>query len=353
MSVLYNIGTALPNYELKQNQAKGFISKLLEDRRLSKYLSVFDTANIEQRYFVVDPIWFQEPHGVKERNELFIKQGVHLAEKAILNCLKDQELHIKDIDAIISVTSTGVLTPPLDVHLLNRLPFRDNVKRYPLFGLGCAGGGIALSRAHDYLKANPDDSVLIITCELASVAFHHDSLDKQNIVGAALFGDGAGCALLLGREHPLVKQLKTPKLHIKETSSKLLNDSMDVMGWDVRDDGFYVIFATEIPNLVKTFWNNHLTSFLSQQNVSSSYIEHILAHPGGRKVLEEVEAIMDNHQDLQFSKNILKKYGNMSSPTVLFVIKEALQYGEFNLPYHLVTALGPGFTSEILLMEWQ
>ncbi|MGP4071903.1 type III polyketide synthase [Piscibacillus sp. B03] len=352
MSIIYNIGTAVPNYELKQSRAKEIISNLVSDRKLSRYLAVFDSANIDQRYFAVESSWFQFEHGLKERNDLYFETGINIAEQAVLDCFSNSEIHIKDIDAVFSVTSTGILTPPLDVHLMNRLPLRDDVRRYPFFGLGCAGGGVALSRAHDYLQANPEDSIMIVSCELASVAFHPNRLDQQNIVGAALFGDGASCAVLLGQEHPIVKQTNQSQLSIKATNSKVLKNSMDVMGWDVKDDGFYVIFATIIPKLIKSFWKEHLEVFLSQENVPLDEIEHILAHPGGRKVLEEIEKIKLNHQHINFSKEILKKYGNMSSPTVLFVIKEALERGEFNQQFHLASALGPGFTSEILLLEW-
>ncbi|MFD2640387.1 type III polyketide synthase [Piscibacillus salipiscarius] len=353
MSVIYSIGTAVPKYELKQDRAKEVISTLLTEKRLSKYLAVFDTAGINQRYFVTEPEWFQSKHGLSERNHLYMKYGIDLAEQAVFDCFKNHELHMKDLDAIISVTSTGILTPPLDVHLINRLPLKDTIRRYPLFGLGCAGGGVALSRAHDYLKANPTHSIMIVNCELATVAFHHDHVDQQNIVGAALFSDGASCTVLLGHEHPLAKQRKEPSLYIKSSSSKLLKESMDVMGWDIKNDGFYVIFSTIIPKLVRSFWKDHLEEFLIKEQIDFKEIEYILAHPGGRKVLEEVEKIMFDHQMLDYSKEVLKQYGNMSSPTVLFVIKQALESRPFKRQHHLVTALGPGFTSEILLMEWK
>ncbi|RPF55810.1 type III polyketide synthase [Aquisalibacillus elongatus] len=353
MSVIYSIGTAVPEHELKQDQAKELVQELLPNRRLSKYLAVFDSANIDQRYFAAEPKWFQKRHGLEERHQLFLNHGTDLAEEAVLDSLKNTNLKLEDIDAIITVTSTGILTPPLEVHLLNRLPFNDSIKRYPFFGLGCAGGGVALSRAHEYLKANPTHAVMVVSVELASVAFHHDALDQQNIVGAALFSDGSASAVLLGEEHRLLSDQSDFYLHIKNTSSKVLGDSMDVMGWNIRDDGFYVIFDTVIPKLIPTFWKNHLDECLEQNELNLSDFEHILAHPGGRKVIEEIEKILSNQHSIQTSKNILRQYGNMSSPTVLFVIKDALENAKLHSPYHLITALGPGFTSEIIIAEWK
>ncbi|TFB24005.1 type III polyketide synthase [Filobacillus milosensis] len=353
MTAIYSIGTAVPEHQLKQQKAKELIEGLIDDRKLSRYLAVFDNANIDQRYFVAEPAWFLSEHGLAERNNLFFSKGIQLAINAINDCLKNCDIHLDEIDAVISVSSTAILTPPIEVHLLNRLPFRKDIKRYPFFGLGCAGGGIALSRAHDYLQSNPDQAVMIINLELASVAFHHDQLDSQNIVGAALFGDGASCTVLLGKDHQKLNS-SNKHLHIVSTSSRILDDSIDVMGWNVKDDGFHVIFATVIPKIVKTFWRAHLNDFINNIGINFSEIENVLAHPGGRKVLEEIEALMEEHQSLKFSKYILKTYGNMSSPTILFVIKEALKdEGVFNQKYHLASALGPGFASEILLMEWK
>ncbi|GEL76196.1 type III polyketide synthase [Tenuibacillus multivorans] len=354
MSVLHSVGTALPDHQLKQHEAKDLIKTLITENRLSKYLSVFDKAQIDTRHFVVESDWFKQNHDFAERNQLFMSKGIELAERAVINSIDQGELNIEDIDAIITVTSTGILTPSLDIHLMNRLPFQHNVNRMPLFGLGCAGGGIALSRANDYLRANPTHSIMIVAVELASVAFHRDQLDAQDIVGAALFSDGASSAILLGAAHRLAEQKKAKSLRVISTTSKMLPDSVDVMGWNIKNDGFHVVFATSIPKIVRTFWRKHLDEFLSESHIELSDIENLLSHPGGRKVIEEIENVMAENQSIAFSKDVLRKYGNMSSPTVLFVIKEALNNQEhaFHKQYHLVSALGPGFSSEMLLLEW-
>ncbi|MGM8216406.1 type III polyketide synthase [Bacillaceae bacterium W0354] len=352
MAIIHSVGTATPTHLIQQNEAKELLESLVQQSRLSKYLSVFDHAEIDERYYVAKKEWFLDQHSFKERNDLFVNEGIKLAQAAIEDCIKNSPLNYDQIDGIISVTSTGILTPSLEVHLMNKLPFRDDITRIPLFGLGCAGGGIGLSRAFDYLKAHPSSAILVVAVEVASVAFHKDNIQPRDVVGAALFSDGAGCVLLVGNEHPLAeKQL----LRITGTSSKINKKSIDVMGWDIKDDGFHVIFAPSIPKLIPTFWKSHLEQFLTEFNLSMDEIKNILAHPGGRKVIEEIEKLLHEGQNLQFTKDVLRHYGNMSSPTVFFVLKKALAEKNqvFNTRYHLLTALGPGFSSEIILLEWK
>jgi len=353
MAIIHAVGTALPDYLLKQNDAKQLIEPMIKNTRLKKYLSVFDHAHIDERYFVVDKSWFSQPHSFQERNDLFMKQSLKLIKKAIDECFEQTDMTYHDVDAIISVTSTGILTPTIEVHIMNELPFKDDVVRIPMFGLGCAGGGIGLSRAYDFLKAYPHKTVLVIAVELATIAFHHHNLMPKDVVGAALFSDGAGAVLLVGDDHPN-HQKRSKDLSIKSTSSKLLKQTMNVMGWDVKDDGLHVIFSVDIPKLIPTFWAEHLQQFLNQNNLKMAEIENILAHPGGKKVIEKMEEQLEDSQSVQFTKYVLKKYGNMSSPTLFFVLKEALKNKNdtFKKTYHLLTALGPGFTSEMLLLEW-
>ncbi|MDQ0350816.1 alkylresorcinol/alkylpyrone synthase [Alkalibacillus filiformis] len=349
MAIIASVGTSVPQHKFSQTFAKNIVSELTQSHSLKKYLSVFDEAAIEERYFATGEDWFKTNHGLENRHQLWLEEGIKLAKEAVIHCLGN-DFELNDIDAVVSVTSTGILTPSMEVHLLNELNFSPYIKRMPLFGLGCAGGAIGLSRAFDYLKGNPEQAVLLISCELASVAFHPHNLRPKDIVGAAIFSDGAAATLLLGEKHPKVNNL-TRKIVIKATDSKVKHQSMNVMGWDIKDDGFHVIFDVTIPKLIEPFWKPHVERLLTNHNLSLEEIKHIVAHPGGRKIIEEVERFFPSPDLLKPSRNILKKFGNMSSPTVLFVLQEVMKQKELEKGYALLTALGPGFASEIVLME--
>ncbi|PKR78810.1 type III polyketide synthase [Halalkalibacillus sediminis] len=349
MSFIYRVGTAIPPHTIHQTEAKKFIQSNIAERRLEKYVTVFDQAEITSRYFVVPQEWFEQPHSFSERNELFESKGIDLASKAVDRCLNSASMDHSEIDALFTVTSTGILTPSLDVHLMNRCSFNENIVRVPMFGLGCAGGAVGLARVNDYLKAHPTEAVILVCVELSSVAFHIDELNSTNIVGAALFGDGAAAVLLLGDEHPL----STGGFKMTEASSRTKRESMDIMGWDVQDDGFHVIFSKKIPSLIKTFWKDHSDNFLTDNKITLQEIDSFILHPGGKKVLEEISKCILEEHSLEHSFNILKNFGNMSSPTVLFVLLEKMQQENLESgTKHILGALGPGFHSQLILMEY-
>lgn len=351
MAVIHSVGTATPSYSFTQADIKSIVSSLVIDPRLRRFLSVFDQTDIANRHFVVHPQFFEKTRSFGERNELFQKSGVDLALEAVQKCFDNQnQIDPSAIDAIISVTSTGVLTPTLDAELINRFGINEQSVRMPFFGLGCAGGASGLARAYDYLKAHPTHSVLLVTTELASIAFHPDHFTPKDIVGAALFADGAAAVILLGKDH----SCRTDKheYQLSGTSSRLKTDTMDLMGWEIKDDGFFVIFSKEIPQLIDSFWKNHLDEFLFSNQLELGEITHFLAHPGGKKILNEMEKILDSDQHVDFSKQVLNQYGNMSSATVLFVLEKFLNANHLAMKgKQIISALGPGFSSELILME--
>ena len=225
--------------------------------------------------------------------------------------------------------------------------------RMPLWGLGCAGGAIGLSRAYDWLKAHPTSTAIVVCCELCSATFQHDDHSMSNIVGTALFGDGASCALLIGEKSPYKKALSDTLLSIKASSSVLLKNSLDIMGWEVNDTGFEVIFSKEIPKLVPKIWKSHLVNFLHANQLELTDLSSIIAHPGGRKVLEAMTASLQlNASMLSHSYDVLREHGNMSSCTVIYVLEKWMQtQTNTKEDTAVLSALGPGFSSEMLLVE--
>ncbi|HEY4602474.1 MAG TPA: 3-oxoacyl-[acyl-carrier-protein] synthase III C-terminal domain-containing protein [Cerasibacillus sp.] len=360
MTKIASIGLGIPSYELEQETVKDLVKHIfLDEKRLvNRLLTIFENAAIESRQFVVHPDWFQLDHDFKVRNDLYIKHALELSLKAIEDCLihpdfLQQPIPFSTIDHIIFVSSTGVATPTMDVHIMNRKPFKETISRMPLWGLGCAGGAIGLAHAHRILQAQTTKNVLLICCELCSLTFQKDDLRKSNIVGTALFGDGASAALLVGKQSPLNKFIKSKSVPvIKRTSSYTIKDTENVMGWNIHTNGFEVIFSKRIPKLVHTLFKPHLENFLEESQLKNDDIDSFVAHPGGRKVLEAMESSCSiASAKLRYSYEVLKNHGNMSSPTVLYVLQKWMKDLQTKQK-SVLSALGPGFSSELLLLEW-
>ncbi|HET7579407.1 MAG TPA: 3-oxoacyl-[acyl-carrier-protein] synthase III C-terminal domain-containing protein [Bacillales bacterium] len=361
MTQILSVGTCLPPNRISQDEALAFAGMLFRDsfQDLERLLKVFHNGQIESRYFSAPLEWFQTRHTLKEKNDLYIKLAVEFGIEAVHTCLEDS-LFLRDpvaceeIDAIFFVSTTGFSTPSIEAKIMNQLPFSSHTKRIPIWGLGCAGGAAGLSRAHEYCLAYPEANVLVISEELCSLTFQPGDLSKSNLVGTSLFADGAACALLAGDESSLLTRSNLRfRPAVLGTQSTLMPDSEDVMGWDIKDEGLYVVFAKSIPNIIENWLKPNVEEFLSGYELSSGQIGHFVAHPGGRKVLEAYEKAMGWPESMTGpSREVLKTCGNMSSPTVFFVLKEHLKKQIPDRDYGLAAALGPGFSSELLLLQW-
>lgn len=360
MSYIGSTGIGVPANEIRQEEITELVKDIFigSSRHVTKLLPVFKNAEVTSRQFVVNKEWFRSEHSFKERNDLYKTHAITTSLEAVDHCLTNEEFLNKEIsyqaiDMLVFVSSTGISTPSVDTYLFNQRNFRDNIIRMPLWGLGCAGGAIALARAHEWVKANPDKTALVVCCELCSLTFQKDDLKKSNIIGSALFGDGTAAALLIGEESPYINYLKKKPVKVVDTSSKTKKQSTDVMGWDVTDKGLEVIFSKSIPLLVDSFWREHCNAFFQGQDLQEEDIHSYIAHPGGKKVLEAMENVLRTSKNkLKHSYNILRKHGNMSSATVLYVLMAAMKEGNPTGGKSVLSALGPGFSSELLLLEW-
>jgi len=314
---------------------------------LNRLLTIFDNSGIEQRFSCVPADWFLTKRTVEEKHRLYVKHAVELAEQAIVRCLKQAGAEAERIDQLVYVTTTGTVTPSVDAYLYNRLPFRRNLKRTPIWGLGCAGGAAGLSRAFEYVTAFPGQTCLVVSVELCGLTFIADDRSKSNLVAASLFADGAAAALICGRESEFARGPK-----IIATQSTTWPDSLDVMGWEVTNDGLKVVFSRDIPSLIQKVMFTNVNEFLHEQGLSLDDIGAYVLHPGGMKVLKAYrEALRLGQDSLAHSEHVLRQYGNMSSATVFFVLKDAMA-DERKTGYGLAGALGPGFSSELLLLDW-
>lgn len=358
MAYISSVQSAYPKVTLTQEKAKTFVRKIFshEEKKVNRLLPVFDNAKVETRQIVKRIDWYEKEQSFSARNDVYLESAVDLSQKAIDKCLNDEKLKKKippeAIDLIVFVSSTGLATPSIDAHLINQCQFREDIIRLPLWGLGCAGGAIALSRGADWIKQNPTKTALIVTVELCSLTFQQSDTTTSNIVGTALFGDGVAAALLIGEASPYVDYLANNLLKVEKSSSFLQKNTLDIMGWDVTNHGFEVVFSKRIPRLVKTIWKKHLANFLSNSEYKIEALDQLIAHPGGRKVLEEMEEVISDKSLLHYSYETLRQHGNVSSATVLYVLEKYLLEKQRSKEKVLLTALGPGFCSELVSMRW-
>jgi len=330
MASICSIGIGVPDFSIEQSKIKEIVQKIFSysDNQIDRLLPVFDNAAVNRRQFVVDQSWFLEEHTFKERNNLYLHAAKKYSLKAIDDCLQNKEFLSKEIpydaiDMIIFVSSTGIATPSMDVSILNARPFRMDTNRMPLWGLGCAGGAIGLARAHDWLTAHPTKNALVVCCELCSLTFQKSDSKKSNMVGTALFGDGISAALLAGEQSSIRSITKKNSPHVLASSSCLKPDSEEVMGWEINDFGFEVIFKKSIPALITSFWKDHADHFFKQIRLTEKDIHSFISHPGGRKVLEAMEEVLHcSKNKLTYSYEVLANHGNMSSATILYVLRE-------------------------------
>lgn len=360
--MILSIGTHLPPNRLDQQEAAEFARKQFGDhfKDIERLLPVFQTAEIDTRYFAMPVDWYTSGPTFEEKNERYVALAVEYASKAILDCLEstyylNNAIDCSEIDAIFFISTTGISTPSIEARIMNVLPFSPHTKRIPIWGLGCAGGAAGLSRAYDYCLAHPDKSVLVVNVELCSLTFQHGDYSKSNLIGTALFADGTSCVLLCGEKSSLHQRSKLSSLPmICSSQSTLMKNSEDVMGWDVSNQGLHVVFSKSIPSIVSSWLEPNVREYLDAERVDSEEIDYFIAHPGGTKVLTAYEEALGMNKDkTAISRSVLRQYGNMSSVTVIFVLDRFMRESCEPGAKGLVAALGPGFSSELLLLEWR
>ncbi len=350
MPYIVDIGTAVPEHKVSQNQARDFAGRLFRKAsyHIDRLLPVFRNAEIANRHFCFDEEWFEKDRGFPEKNSVYLKQGVRLAEEATREVIARTGIAADEIGHIFFVSSTGISTPSIDAHLYNRIGFRPSVLRTPIWGLGCGGGVAGIVRASDWLKAYPDKTALVITLELCGLTFIRGDLSKSNFVACSLFADGCGAVLMAGDSR---KTNLSRRISIEAASSVTWPDTLDIMGWEIVEKGLKVLFSRSIPAVVSSSAKPALLDFLHRNGLEPKDIAHFLAHPGGQKVIEAYrEALGLEEEKLESMRRVLRHYGNMSSATVCFVLRHFLDSGRFREgDFVLSTALGPGFSSEAFL----
>ena len=342
---LLAVDTAVPPFRLDQDDVRKRARTLFERRgyNIERLMPAYANAGIDTRYSCVPIDWYEKDHDWPERNRLYLDNSVALLVQTTEKLVEQAGIAIGDIDQIVVVSSTGIATPSLDALLGERLPLRADCRRLPIFGLGCAGGVMGLSRAAQLARAEPGSNVLLLVVELCALTFRKEDLRKSNVIATALFGDGAGGAIVRADE-------KSDAPIISFWGEHRWPNSLDVMGWDVANNGLSVIFSRDIPTIVKRDFRGAFHAFLAKTGLRADQIDRFVCHPGGAKVIEALEEVFELQTGtLRDARETLRDFGNMSAATVLFVLKKAL--GETLRGKILLSALGPGFTAAFAMLD--
>src|SRR6516165_3769778 len=343
-AALVSLATTVPPHQFHQAQvlfaARGVLAhRFAEFETLS---SLFANTGIRHRYGVKPIEWYLEPRGWPERTSAFLEGAELLFLDAARKAIARADLSAADIDAVVTVCSTGIATPTLEARVASQMGFRSDVSRIPVFGLGCAGGVSGLSIASKLAQARPGSNVLMVALELCTLAVRHDELTKANIVAASLFGDGAAAVVLRAGDGGATQ--------IEATGEKLWPDTLDIMGWSVDPQGFGVIFQRTIPDFVRDHMGVAVAEIVSRMQLSIGSVDRFICHPGGSKVIAALERALSLDQGkLDHEREVIADYGNMSAPPVLFVLERALAQGL--PPRSLLAALGPGFTASCVALR--
>ncbi|MEM8689636.1 MAG: type III polyketide synthase [Pseudomonadota bacterium] len=338
------LATAVPGNTILQSDAEEVASQIFEQRYsdFARLRAVFQTAGIQKRQMAQPVEWYMEPKNWPQRGEAYLESATALFIEATERALAQAGLTAREIDTIVIISSTGISTPGLEARAFSEVGFRRDVKRVPVFGLGCAGGTSGLGMAMRLAQADPGTNVLIVVVELCSLSFRFDVLSKANIVATALFGDGAAAAI--------VNADGEGDIILEGGQEYTWPDTLNIMGWSVDEDGLGVIFDRAIPPFARKHLAPAVDSMLTALGLERHDVGRFAFHPGGQKVIASIEAAMELGQGtLNVEREVLRDFGNMSAPTVFFVLERLMKQG---LPERtLISALGPGFTSSCVSLR--
>lgn len=340
--------TALPAHYYTQEDLLAGLEGLWQAQHFNpQRLRQFHGAmGISGRYLALPKEKYGQPATFTQRNRDFQRISLELAEQAVRNVLTETGVHAEEIDYLVYTTITGLAVPSLDAQLMNRIPFRSDIKRLPIFGWGCLGGAAGAARLSDLLRSQAPARGLLLSVELCSLTLQPQDLSVANLVASGLFGDGAA-AVLMSCGHAA----RGPR--VIATRSVFFPESEDVMGWDIGDHGFAIVLTPQVPYQAEHNLAPALSRFLAEFSLSPADIGAWVAHPGGPKVIEALEqALRLPTGALDITRTSLTEIGNLSSASVLFILREVLQQEQPAGTYGVMLAMGPGFCAELLLLQW-
>ncbi len=329
--------------EVKEKALETFSKNFPETNRL---IFAFDNTEIKERNFCKPLSYYTELNTFEQRNNTYIRTALAYSVQVIEDCIKKAGVGKEDITDLVFISTTGLSTPSLDALIINEMRLDQHINRIPVFGLGCGGGVSGVAKANTLAKANPDAVVLLVAVELCSLTLIKTDYSKSNFIGSSLFSDGISACIVKGDNHK-----NTTGINLVASGSKLYYDSLEIMGWEFQDSGFKVLFSKDIPTFINENIRGDIEQFLTKNGLELSDIKNFVFHPGGKKVLEAYgTALQLNGCSLQNTREVMKDYGNMSSASVLYVLEKFMDKG-FEQGYALMLAMGPGFSSEMVLLK--
>lgn len=350
MSVnITSVATQLPSYTRTTEQIIPFLKVWLsgqEERFQRKVIKLFENAGVERRFSIMDAEEVFNKTSFEDKNDIYKRETIKLAEGALLKALKKASLIPTDIDYIITVSCTGIMIPSVDAYLINKLEMKQDIVRLPVTEMGCVAGVSGMIYANNFLKANPNKRAAVLAVESPTSTFQLDDYSMVNIVSAAIFGDGCACTILSSYED--------------ETGPEILDEAMyhfynaeHMMGFELKNTGLQMVLDKEVPEKIAEHFPQIVHPFLERNNLNIEDVNNLIFHPGGKKIVQTVEELFGSlGKNIDNTKAVLKDYGNMSSATVLYVLERFMEQGVAEGEYGLMLSFGPGFTAQRILLKW-
>tara|TARA_R110002110_G_scaffold60184_11_gene169734 strand:+ start:1166 stop:2215 length:1050 start_codon:yes stop_codon:yes gene_type:complete len=344
MPALLSVATAVPEHRVTQAEVLAVLAKARGSALPARLEQILGNSGIDQRYLACEADYYLEPRSWTSRAVIYDRVGTTLARTAAGDALEKAGLLPPDIDAIVLISTTGTMTPSIPSRMIEAMGFDQSTQTIPVFGHGCAGGALGLRLANDLAAVSGGQNVLLLSLELCSLSYDYSQFDKKNMIATALFADGCAAAVISGK----TGHGDAPAFRAFE--QKTWPDTRDMMGWEIGTTGFDLVLARDIPTFVTKDFAPFCDAFLDSQGLAKSDLAEPACHPGGGRVVEALEAYFaPDVAGIPATREILRQHGNMSSPTVLFVLERLLRQRP-EKPI-LLTALGPGFTAALGILD--
>jgi len=344
-----SVAKAIPQYTRLTSEILPYVEAWVsgqEERFQRKVIKLFENSGVERRYSIMDAPEVFRKTSFEEKNEIYSREAILLAESSLQKALQKGGLNPGDIDFLITVSCTGIMIPSLDAYLINRLNMKQDIVRLPVTEMGCVAGVSGIIYAHHFLKANPNKRAAVVAVESPTATFQHDDFSMVNIVSAAIFGDGAGSVILSSCED--------------ESGPEILDEAMyhfydaeHMMGFDLRNSGLGMVLDKSVPETIEAHFPKIIDPFLARNGMTIADVDHLIFHPGGKKIVQTVNELFGKlGKSIEDTSEVLRLYGNMSSATILYVLERFMDKSPEKGEVGLMLSFGPGFTAQRVLLRW-
>jgi alkylresorcinol/alkylpyrone synthase len=317
-----------------------------DDRFIRKVKKIFENAGVDKRYSIMSPLDVFTETSFEKRNNIYKREVIKLGKACLQDALNKADWKPEDLDFIITVSCTGIMIPSLDAYLINELKLKQDIVRLPVTEMGCAAGVSGVIYAKNFLKANPGKRAAVVAVESPTATFQLSDYSMTNIVSAAIFGDGAACVLLSSHEEDEGPEIIAEEMYHFYNAERM-------MGFDLADSGLKMVLDIEVPEVIGQHFENIIYPFLAKNGMDIKDIDHLIFHPGGKKIIQTVEDLFGSMgKNIEVTKDVMRQYGNMSSATVLYVLDQFLQQEYPKGTTGLMLSFGPGFSAQRILLQW-